>query len=135
MIQEEDPKRLIQIALVALLIVGCIAVLMPFTGTLLFAVVIWICTWPLYASKLLPRLGGRNTLGASLMTLLLILVMLVPTGFLAGSLASGVETLIAEVRPHVQKGPARRAACRPRQAAPGRQRDPRQLAPGRQQPG
>ena len=104
MIQEEDPKRLAQIALVALLIIGCIAVLLPFIGAVLFAFVVWICTWPLYASKLLPRLGGRNTLGASLMTLFLIVVMLAPTGFLAGSLASGAETLIEEVRPHIQKG-------------------------------
>ena len=57
MIQEEDPKRLTQIALVALLIVGCIAVLLPFIGAVLFAFVVWICTWTFYASKLLPRLG------------------------------------------------------------------------------
>ena len=74
MIQESDPKRLAQIALVVLLIIGCIALLLPFIGAILFAFVVWICTWPLYAEKLLPRLGGRNIVGASLMTLALILV-------------------------------------------------------------
>ena len=39
-------KQLIQIALVALLLIGCIAVLLPFTGTLLFAVVICAPTHP-----------------------------------------------------------------------------------------
>ena len=40
-------KQIIQIAIVALLLIGCIAVLMPFTGTLLFAVVICVTTAPL----------------------------------------------------------------------------------------
>ena len=75
MIQEHDPKRLAQIALVVLLIIGCVTVLLPFVGALLFAFVLWICTWRFYADQLLPRIGGRDNLGASLMTLGLILVI------------------------------------------------------------
>jgi predicted PurR-regulated permease PerM len=104
MIQEEDPKRLAQIALVVLLIVGCIAVLLPFVGAVLFAFVVWICTWGMYADRLLPRLGGRNTLGASLMVLLLVLIMLLPTVFLAGAMASGADRLLDLVRPYVEQG-------------------------------
>jgi predicted PurR-regulated permease PerM len=103
MIDEENPKRLAQIALVALLIIGCIAVLLPMIGAILFAFVLWICTWPAYAEKLLPRIGGRNTLGAALMTLLLVLVMLVPMVFLVGSLASGFDSLREEIGPHIEK--------------------------------
>ena len=44
MIDTDDPKRLAQIALVALLIIGCIAVLLPLIGAILFAFVLWICT-------------------------------------------------------------------------------------------
>ena len=87
-VDEDNPKRLAQIALVALLIIGCIAVLLPMIGAILFAFVLWICTWPVYSEKLLPRIGGRNTLGAALMTLFLVLVMLLPMIFLVGSLAS-----------------------------------------------
>ena len=97
MFTESDPKRLAQITLVVLLIIGCIAVLLPFVG-------IWVCTWPLYAEKLLPRLGGRTTLGASLMTLLLVLVMLVPTLFLTGSLAGGADRLIDVAKPYFEHG-------------------------------
>ena len=68
MFSEENPKRLAQIALVVLLIIGCIAVLLPMIGAVLFAFVIWICTWNTYSKKLLPRLGGRNNLGAALIT-------------------------------------------------------------------
>ncbi|NJD26259.1 MAG: AI-2E family transporter [Betaproteobacteria bacterium] len=104
MITQDDPKRLAQIALVALLIIGCIAVLLPFVGAVLFAFIIWACSWPLYAERVLPRLGGRTSLGASLMTLLLVLVMLVPTLFLAGSLAGGANDLVAFLKPYFEGG-------------------------------
>lgn len=104
MFTEENPKRLAQIALVVLLIVGCVAVLWPMIGAVLFAFVVWTCTWPLYSEKLLPRLGGRDTLGASLMTLLLVLLTLLPLAFLAGSLASSADKLIDFIRPYIENG-------------------------------
>ncbi len=104
MFSEENPRRLAQIALVALLIVGCVAVLLPMVGAILFAFVLWACTWQLYSEKLLPRIGGRNSLGASLMTLLLVLIMLVPMIFLVGSMVNSAETLIEQVRPHIEQG-------------------------------
>ena len=104
MISEENPKRLAQVALVVLLIIGCVTVLLPFVGAVLFAFVVWMCTWRLYAEKLLPLLGGRDTLGASLMTLGLVLVLLLPTLFLAGSLANGADNLIDFLKPYVEQG-------------------------------
>ncbi len=104
MFSEENPKRLAQIALVVLLIIGCIAVLLPFIGAVLFAFVVWICTWNFYADKVLPRLGSRNTLGASLMTLLLFLFMLLPMSFLAVSLANGADKLIDFIKPYIELG-------------------------------
>ena len=104
MIEDNDPKRLAQIALVVLLIIGCIALLLPFVGALLFAFVVWLCTWRFYAEKLLPRLGGRDMLGASLMTLALVLIMLLPMVFLAGSLANGADRLIDFVKPYLEQG-------------------------------
>jgi len=101
---EDNPKRLAQIALVVLLIIGCVAVLLPFIGAVLFAFVIWVCTWDIYAERLLPRLGGRDSLGASLMVLLLMLLLLVPTIFLAGSLASGADRLVELVRGYFEGG-------------------------------
>jgi len=104
MFSEDNPKRLAQIALVTLLIIGCVAVLLPMVGAILFAFVLWACTWQTYSEKLLPRLGGRNTLGASLMTLLLVLIMLLPMIFLVGSMVNSVEALIEQVRPHFEQG-------------------------------
>jgi predicted PurR-regulated permease PerM len=104
MFSEENPRRLAQVALIVLLIVGCIAVLWPMIGAVLFAFVVWICTWTFYSERLLPRLGRRDTLGASLMTLLLVLVMLLPMLFLAGSLASGADKLIDFAKPYIDQG-------------------------------
>ena len=104
MFSEDNPKRLAQIALVALLIIGCVAVLLPMIGAILFAFVLWICTWGVYSEKLLPRLGGRNTLGASLMTLLLVLIILVPMIFLVGSLINSADTLFEQFRPQIEQG-------------------------------
>jgi len=104
MFDDNDPKRLAQIALVVLIIVGCIAVLLPFVGALLFALIIWVCSWESYRAHVLPRLGGRDTLGASLLVVLLVVILLVPTIFLAGALVSGADHLIELVRPYFEQG-------------------------------
>ena len=104
MFAEDNPKRLAQIALVVLLIVGCVAVLLPFIGAVLFAFVIWVCTWDFYKERVLPRLGGRDNLGATLSTLVLVLILLLPTLFLAFSLANGADRLIDLVKPYIEQG-------------------------------
>lgn len=104
MLGEQNPKRLAQVALVVLLIIGCIAVLLPFVGALLFALVIWVCTWSFYAERCLPRLGGRQTLGASLVVLVLVLILLLPTLFLAASLANGTDSLSSLIKPYLELG-------------------------------
>jgi len=101
---EFDPKRLAQIALVVLLIVGCVAVVLPFIGAVLFAFVIWVCSWDFYRNRLLPRLGGRRSLGASLMVLILTLILILPTLILASSLASGADSVIAFIKSHIESG-------------------------------
>jgi predicted PurR-regulated permease PerM len=96
-------KQLIQVAIVALLLIGCIAVLMPFTGTLLLAIIICVTTAPA-RDKLLALCGGRSSLAAALMSLSLIVVLVAPLAILAGSLADGVEMAIAHIRPFLETG-------------------------------
>ena len=92
-----------QLAIVALLIIGCIAVLLPFVGTLLFAIVIVITAWPLYA-RLLTALRSRHTLAALTMSLALVVLLGVPMSLLSGSLASGLDMLAKAVRPLIENG-------------------------------
>ena len=96
-------KQIIQIALVALLLIGCIAVLMPFTGTLLFAVVICVTTAPL-RNRILLLCGGRSSLAAILMSLLLLLLLVAPLALLSGSLADGLESAIRYFKPMLESG-------------------------------
>ena len=65
-----DNKHLARIAIVTLLAIGCFLILQPFIAAVLFAIIICVTTWPLYA-WLLGRLGGRPALTSSVMTLLL----------------------------------------------------------------
>ena len=92
-----DNKHLARIAIVTLLAIGCFLILQPFIAAVLFAIIICVTTWPLYA-WLLGRLGGRPALTSSVMTLLLMLVVLVPMVFLAISLADAVPPLVAKLR-------------------------------------
>ncbi|WP_303786700.1 AI-2E family transporter [Azovibrio restrictus] len=98
-----SPKTLARISLIALLILGCLYVLYPFLAAVLFAAVVCITTWPAYA-WLHGRLGGRDILAASLMTVLLILGMVVPTIFLAAGLGDAVHLLVEKIRPWLHGG-------------------------------
>ncbi|MDR1889097.1 MAG: AI-2E family transporter [Zoogloeaceae bacterium] len=94
----QDPKQLAQISLITLLILGCLLVLFPFLAAMLFAAVICVTTWPFYA-RLHRMLGGRDTLAAVLMTLILIVVMLAPTILLSMGLSDAVHLLVNTVSP------------------------------------
>lgn len=100
---DTQPKRVAQIGLVTLLLVGCLAVLWPFIGAILFAAVVCVASWHPFA-RLCAGCGGRRTLAALLMTLLLVLVVLLPMGLLSGSLANGVEILVTKARPLLDQG-------------------------------
>lgn len=107
----------------ALLLIGCIAVLMPFTGTLLFAGVICVTTAPI-RNRLLIMCRGRSSLAAALMSLLLLLMLVAPMALLSGSLAEGVESAIHYFKPILESGlpsdPP--AACQISRIRPGHQR-------------
>jgi predicted PurR-regulated permease PerM len=96
-------KQIIQIALVALLLTGCIAVLLPFTGTLLFAIVICVTTVPV-RNRLLRLCRGRSSLAAVLMSFLLLLLLVAPMALLSGSLADAVEAAIRVAKPYLEDG-------------------------------
>ena len=96
-------KQLLQIAVVALLLIGCIAVLTPFIGTLLLASVISVTAAPL-RDWLLELCRGRRNLMATLMCLMLILLLVLPMALLSSSLADGVEMAIAFIRPFLESG-------------------------------
>ncbi len=87
-----------RIAIVALIVVGAAWVLAPFLAALLFAAILCLTTWPLFA-RLEAHLKGRTTLAALLLTLLLALAVLLPMSYLAATIADGVGQLLTLLRP------------------------------------
>lgn len=82
------PRRTAQVAITALLLLGCAYVLSPFFAAILFAGTVAITSWPLYA-RLHGALRGRDGLAAISMTLLL-------TALLAGVFGAGVGIIAIE---------------------------------------
>ena len=97
-------EQLAQIAAVAILVVGCYVVLQPFLAATLFAASVAACTWPVYA-WIRRKVGGRATLAASLMTLLLVLIGLIPFVLLVGTLVDDVPVLVDWVKRAFAEGP------------------------------
>src|SRR5688572_742983 len=75
-----------RIAGVTVLVAGCLLVLRPFMGAILFAGVLCFSTWPAYA-WLRDRWGGRSSLTASVFVVLIIITLALPIGLAAQSLA------------------------------------------------
>lgn len=84
-----------RVAAVALLVLGCVLVLLPFMGAILFAGVLALSTWPAFA-YLRDRWRGRRTLAALALVLGMVVALALPVALAAQSLivhsASVMET-------------------------------------------
>ena len=90
--------------ILALLLGGCLLVLLPFVSALLWAVVLTFSSWPLY-HRLLKLLGGRRTLAALLMALAMICVILLPFVIIGATLADNVKELTTATQRWMDAGP------------------------------
>ena len=91
------------LALLVLLAVGCLIVLRPFFSAILWALILSFSTWPIY-TRLLTRLGNRETLASALMTFGVALVLVAPLAFLGATLADHVAGVIEVVRVLLDEG-------------------------------
>ncbi len=90
--------------ILALLLGGCLLVLLPFVSALLWAVVLSSSSWPVYR-RLLKLLGGRRTLAALLMALAMICIILLPFVIVGATLADNVKELTAATQRWIDAGP------------------------------
>jgi predicted PurR-regulated permease PerM len=95
--------KIVAIAVATLLTAGCIVVLYPFVSALLWAVILCFVTWPtfLWGVRLL---GGRRTLAATLMALLVAALLVAPFLAVGLSLADNVSHLAAVVSRALAQG-------------------------------
>ncbi len=87
--QSRYSDQLLAILAFALLGAGCLLVLWPFLTSLVWAGILVSSSWPAFLA--LERLvGGRRALGASLMTVLVMVVLLGPIAAIASALADNI---------------------------------------------
>lgn len=104
MVQSQDVTRYtLLVMLTVLLIGGCIWVLRPFIGAILWGGVIVISTWPIF-ERLERALGGRRTLAVSIMTVLILLVVMLPILAAIGTLVSESGTAVDWVKGFMHDG-------------------------------
>jgi predicted PurR-regulated permease PerM len=87
----------IHIGLVVLLLYWCLKIGQPFIGTIVWGIIIAVAIHPSY-NRLKTALGGRGRLAATLITLLALIVLLVPTLMLSESLIDTVQDYSAGLK-------------------------------------
>lgn len=86
-----------RIAAVALLIFGCVLVLRPFVGAILFSAVLCLSTWPAFVA-LRDRWGGRSSLAALTLVLVMVITLAAPVALAAQSLIVHSAAMVEAVR-------------------------------------
>jgi predicted PurR-regulated permease PerM len=94
----------IAIVAMGLLALGCVLVLVPFFSAILWGILLCFSTWGIYRG-LKRTLGGRSSLAALAMTLLLAAVVVAPFIIVGSSLADNVTDMIQVIRHSAASGP------------------------------
>ena len=87
-----------------ILAAGCLFVMRPFVSAFLWAAVLTFSCWPLYR-RLLAVVGNRRTLAATIISLGMIFIILIPFLVVGWTLADHVSALTTAVRKWVDAGP------------------------------
>jgi predicted PurR-regulated permease PerM len=87
----------IKISALALLIGWCFLILKPFISPVVWGVIIAVSVYPLY-NRLTAKLGNRRKLVAASMTIVALLIIILPSVKLAGSMIDSVKNLNEELQ-------------------------------------
>ena len=92
----------IRIGLVLLLVLWCFNIIRPFILLVLWGAILAVAVYPLF-EKLQSMLGGRQKLAATLMTLIALAMLVIPTVMLSGSAIENSQALAK----HMEEGTLR----------------------------
>ncbi len=87
----------IRIAVIGVLVLLCYRIVSPFVGPIVWAMIIAVAAYPTYL-KIEHRLHGRRGLAATIMTVMMLLIMIVPAWLLAGTFISGLNGLAVQLK-------------------------------------
>ncbi len=96
-------RKALVLALILVLLGGCFVVLRPFIAAILWAVILTFSTWPLHW-RLERALGGRTTLSAAIMTLVVMTLFVGPLVLLGLKLSENVLRLFELINTGVEQG-------------------------------
>ena len=82
----------IRIGVVALLAAWCFQIVRPFLIPVVWGIIIAVAVFPAY-QRLVLALNGRSALAAVIQTLLMFVILLIPTVMLTETLISGIKAL------------------------------------------
>jgi predicted PurR-regulated permease PerM len=88
---------LIRAGLILVIVMLCFQVFSPFLNLMIWALILAVCLYPLHQS-VAAKLGGRQGLAATLLVLLGIVIVVVPTAALMSSLGDSVRGFINDVQ-------------------------------------
>jgi predicted PurR-regulated permease PerM len=88
---------ILKIVILFLLIAWCIGIILPFLQPVVGGAIIAIALYPFFA-RVKRWLGNRNMLAGVLLTLLLLVILLLPTAWLIKSLVEGIVSLTTQFR-------------------------------------
>jgi predicted PurR-regulated permease PerM len=81
------------------LIAWCIGIILPFLEPVIWGAIIAVALHPLFA--IVRRwMGNRNMLAGVLLTLLILVILLLPTALVIRSLVEGIQSLVVQFRDH-----------------------------------
>jgi predicted PurR-regulated permease PerM len=104
---KKQPTRIDQtltLAGLALLMVGCFLVLQPFLTAVVWAAILCVTTWPLYA-RLRGRFRRHDWIAALIMLLLITVTLFAPFVIVGASIADNADVVERWVRALVDAGP------------------------------
>lgn len=93
--QERALEAAIRISLLALLVIWCFNIVRPFIMPILWGAIMAVAIYPMFL-KAQVRLGGREKLTATLITLIALAILIIPAVMLSESLIDGSQQLAAE---------------------------------------
>src|SRR4249920_1670483 len=96
---------LIRAGLILALVVLCYQVFAPFLTLMIWALILAVALYPLHR-YLANKMGGKQGLAATILVLLGVAVIIVPTAVLMSSLGDSVHQLIIDVQENTLEIPA-----------------------------
>jgi predicted PurR-regulated permease PerM len=88
---------ILRIVVLFVLIAWCIGIILPFVEPVIWGAIIAVTLHPFFA-RVKRRMGNRNTLAGVLLTLLILVILLLPTAWVISSLVEGIQSLVIQFR-------------------------------------